>query len=279
MEAKRQETGIFEEDGRSSGPITLPTGAKVERDVAYGADPAQRMDIYLPQHATGPVLFMVHGGAWMLGDKATEPVVKNKISWLLPKGIIFVSVNYRLSPKADPLEQANDVAQALAFAQSKANSWRGDADRFVVMGHSSGAHLVSLLASDSAIGTSHGTREWLGTVAMDSQAFDVVKIMQTRHYRFYDKVFNADPDFWREASPIHRLKGSGAPMLLVCSSGREDSCAQAQDFVAKATANGRRVSVFPTALKHGDINLNLGLASNYTESVDSFFRSLGIDYK
>ena len=279
MEAKRQETGIFEEDGRSSGPITLPTGAKVERDVAYGADPAQRMDIYLPQHATGPVLFMVHGGAWMLGDKATDPVVKNKVSWLLSQGIIFVSVNYRLSPKADPLEQASDVAQALAFAQSKANSWRGDADRFVVMGHSAGAHLVSLLASDSAIGTRHGTREWLGTVALDSQAFDVVKIMQTRHYRFYDKVFKADPDFWREASPIHRLKGPGAPMLLVCSSSRENSCAQAQDFAAKATASGRQVSVLPLAMKHGDINKNLGLAGDYTDAVDSFFRSLGIDYK
>lgn len=276
MEARRQVTGVFDEEDRSSGPIALPDGAKLERDLAYGPDPAQRMDVYLPHHATGPVVFMVHGGAWMVGDKTADAVVKNKVSWLLPQGIILVSVNYRLSPGADPLQQANDVAQALAFAQSKADAWRGDSDRFVLMGHSAGAHLVALLAADPTIATRQGAREWLGAVALDSAAFDVVEIMRTRHYRFYDKVFKTDPDYWRNASPSYRIKGPGAPMLLVCSSRRKEACPQARSFATKATASGRQISVLPIALKHGEINRNLGLAGDYTESVFSFLRSLGL---
>jgi acetyl esterase/lipase len=232
----------------------------------------------LPEHAAAaPVLFMVHGGAWMVGDKATSRVVTNKMNRWVPKGFILVSVNYRMLPKADPLEQANDVAKALAFAQSKAKSWGGDPARFVLMGHSAGAHLVALLAADPGIATRQGAKPWRGTVALDSAAFDVPRIMEARHPRFYDRVFKTDPEYWRKASPIYRLSSAGAPMMLVCSSLRQDSCPQAQSFAAKATAKGGRVSVLPIALSHGEINQNLGLAGEYTKAVESFLRSIGVN--
>ena len=62
-------------------------------------------------------------------------------------GIIFVSVDYRMLPQQDALAQADDVARALAFAQSRARSWGGDPGKFILMGHSAGAHLVALLAA------------------------------------------------------------------------------------------------------------------------------------
>src|SRR5512143_5220 len=51
------------------------------RDVRYGNDDRQAMDIYLPRAAGAgmPVIFMVHGGAWRLGDKAAGSVVLNKV--------------------------------------------------------------------------------------------------------------------------------------------------------------------------------------------------------
>jgi acetyl esterase/lipase len=41
-------------------------------NVSYGADTAQRMDVYLPANRTTTdtkVLVLVHGGAWSTGDK------------------------------------------------------------------------------------------------------------------------------------------------------------------------------------------------------------------
>ncbi len=277
METRQQRNETANEAGGAREQIVLPPGARAEHDVAYGPDPAQTMDVYLPQEPSGPVLFMVHGGAWTIGDKTAGPVVKNKVAHWLPKGLILVSANYRLSPKADPLEQANDVAKALALAQSKASAWGGDPARFVVMGHSAGAHLISLLASDPAIAERQGARDWLGSIALDSAAFDVAEIMGRRHYRFYDKVFKSDPAYWRETSPIHRLSGEGAPMLAVCSSRRDDACPQARDFAAKAATKGRKVTVLPLPLTHREVNENLGVNGEYTEAVDSFLRSLGID--
>ena len=252
----------------------------VQRDIAYGANPAQRMDVYLPQHLRGaPVVFMVHGGAWRIGDKASAGVVGNKAARWLPKGIIVVSVNYRMLPEADPLTQANDVALALAKAQGLATSWGGDPSRFVLMGHSAGAHLVALLATAPDIVKQQGAKPWLGTILLDSAALDVMQIMASKHLRLYDQAFGADPDYWRAASPLHRLSGLSdkpAPLLAVCSTQRNDACPQAHGFVAKASSLGARYSVLPVDLSHREINHALGLSSAYTDSVESFIRSLGI---
>jgi arylformamidase len=266
-----------DDPGGMNGPITLPPGARVQKDVPYGPDPAQRMDVYLPAHAhAAPVIIMVHGGGWIRGDKAMSSVVQNKVARWLPKGWIVVSVNYRLVPKADPLTQAGDVAKALAVAQSKAASWGGDPARFVLMGHSAGAHLVALLAADPSLATRQGAKPWLGTVSLDSACLDVAQSMQGPHLGLYDRAFPNDPAYWHQASPQDRLTGTSGPILLVCSSYRRDSCEQARSFAAKSIRLGRRATVLPIAFTHREINQNLGLAGDYTKSVEAFLSTLGL---
>jgi len=268
--------------GRSAitdkGPFPLPAGVQVERDLAYGPDPVQKLDVYRPAHASGaPLILMVHGGGWRRGDKDFSYGVENKVTHWVGKGYVLVAVNYRMMPQANPVEQADDVARALSFAQSKAGSWGADPAKTVLMGHSSGSHLVSLIASDPTIATRQGARPWLGTVALDSAAFDVVQIMEGQHFGLYDKAFGSSPDHWREASPKYRLKGRlSAPLLAVCSSKRGDSCAQARAFAAKAESLGGHVPVLPVDLSHGEINNRLGLPGAYTEGVDAFLHSLGL---
>ena len=262
-----------------AGPVVLPAGATVERDLAFGADPAQRLDVYRPAHASGaPVILYVHGGGWRRGDKAMPQMVKNKAPHWVGKGCVFVSTNYRMLPDANVVEQADDVARALAFVQSRAASWGGDPARVIVVGHSAGAHLVALMTADGTIASRQGAQPWLATVALDSAALDMVAIMNRRHYRFYDPVFGTDANFWRDASPTHRLKTKpAAPMLMVCSSRREDSCPPAREFAAKASGLGGRVSVLPIALSHAEINDQLGLRGEYTDAVDEFLRTVGVD--
>src|SRR3954452_11730696 len=122
---------------------------------------------------------MVHGGAWMLGDKGNSGSVANKAKHWLPLGYILVSANYRMARPPNPLEQAEDVGRALAFVQANAASWGGDGSRVVLMGHSSGAHLVALLTAAPAVAARSGARQWLGTVSLDSAALDPVEIMNT----------------------------------------------------------------------------------------------------
>jgi arylformamidase len=266
-------------EGRAGrqGSVVLPPGSRVEKDLAYGDDPAQKIDVYFPADAKGaPVILMVHGGAWMIGDKANSGVVANKAARWLPKGYIVASPNYRMSRPPNPLDQADDVGRALAFVQARAASWGADPSRVVLMGHSSGAHLVALLTADPGIASRQGAKPWLGTVALDSAALNVVETMENQHARFYDMVFGSDRAHWSKASPFDRLTAAPKPMLLVCSSRRSDSCPAAQALAKKATSLGGRATVLPVALSHGSVNGDLGLANDYTASVESFLRSIGL---
>ena len=277
-------TGAAEPDGDNSdvGPRVsageLPNGVSVQHDIAYGSDPAQVMDVYRPADATNaPVLLMVHGGGWRRGDKAAEGVVLNKVKHFVPEGYIFISINYRLAPKATPPEQAGDVAQALAFAQQRAASWGGDAARFILMGHSAGANLVALVASQPDLITGHNVQPWLGTIVLDSAAYNVVTIMQSPHLSLYDPIFGKDQALWEASSPTLQLKAAPAtPMLLVCSTNRTDSCPAARDYATRASGFGGKTTLLPEPLRHGDINKQLGASGMYTNSVDGFLRALGL---
>jgi acetyl esterase/lipase len=283
MQRAQQKQGDNELDGdrnglTARGPFPLPQGVELIRDVAYGSAPVQKIDVYRPTNATNaPVIFMVHGGGWRHGDKDLLRVVKNKVDYFVPKGYIFISVGYTLLPDANPLQQADQVGKALAFAQQKARSWGGDPSRFVLMGHSAGAHLVSLISADPSIATSQGAQRWLGTVSLDSAGYDVVKVMEGHHYRLYDQAFHDDPAFWREASPFWRLKSAPAPMLLVCSTKRDDSCDQAKAFAAKIQSLNGKAQVLPMDFSHADINDLLGAPGPYTTSVEAFLHgTLGL---
>lgn len=246
--------------------------AKKAIHVSYGPSDKQTFDLYLPENPQdAPILIMVHGGAWLLGDAAASRVVDNKLRYWGGKGYIFVSVNYRLMPEADPFLQAQDVARALSKVQSVASRYRGNPDRVILMGHSAGAHLVALLSSDPAIAVAQGATRWRGTVVLDSGALDVPAIMNRKHMAFYDQVFGGKQAFWTKTSPAHAVKPDAVPMLLICSLRRKDaSCDQARAFQSRVKALGQDAPVSPEDLTHSEVNENLGLPNAYTERVNAF---------
>jgi len=257
--------------------ISSTAAAEVLKNLSYGPDKKQSLDVYIPEGAhNAPVIFMVHGGGWRYGDKNGEGIVRRKVARWLPLGWIFVSANYRLVPNADPLVQAEDVARALAFSQSQAASWGGDPGKFVVMGHSSGGHLVSLLAVQPSLAFKLGAKPWLATVSLDSAAFDVVQIMRSAtHPGLFDRAFGTDEALWIAASPSQQLSSESTPILAVCSTRRGDQpCIQAHDFAVKAGSKQVRVEVLEQDLSHSAVNNRLGLPGGYTDAVEAFITSL-----
>ena len=256
-----------------SRSFALPDGTTVYSNIPYGVNERQVMDIYSPsaQSQDAPVIFMVHGGAWRIGDKASKTVVKNKVDHWVSKGFVFISINYRLIPNAYPVEQAEDVKKALRFAQQNLGKWGGSPESIVMMGHSAGAHLVSLIAAtpDATLAP------WLGTIALDTAAYDVDKIMNANPRRLYKKAFGKEAEYWAEASPTLVINQKIRPFLAVCSSKRKDgSCEEAGRFTEKANTLGARAKLLPVNLSHRNINKKLGKNNCYTQSIDDFLISL-----
>lgn len=255
-------------------------------DLAYGSDPLQRMDVYLPgkkiDHA--PVLVMVHGGGWRRGDKKLGAALQNKLTYYTGKGFVLVSLNYRLVPQVTPVDQAHDIAQALTFIQDKASQWGADKTKVVLMGHSAGAHLVTLVTADARHTFANKALPWLGTIALDGAGVDVERSMREDQSRpllgnIYNTAFGKDPALWKAASPMAQLRSGAAPMLMVCSTTRPDRpCKQTDDFVAKARQMGIRAGTVPVARSHGEINADVGLDNDLTRAIDHFLISLGLRF-
>lgn len=278
-------------------PIRLPLGARVQQNVSYGSHRLQKLDVYIPPGNAGgmggipptiagpteagdgdgaPILFMVHGGGWQRGDKTARGTVQNKINYFLPRGYMFVSVNYRLGPEVDPATQVDDVAAALAYVQRHAANWGGDGSRIVLMGHSAGAHLVTMLTSAPEIGQRLGVEPWLGTVSLDSAAYNVVELMGNRHRSLYDRAFGNDPLFWELTSPALRLHSAPPPMLLVCSTRWAHSCQQAVAYAEAVGSFGGTITLERVALRHNDVNRRVGVPGRLTDAIVNFMRTLGL---
>ena len=270
---------LGERSQRSSKPST---GAPTWSDVAYGPDPLQRLDVYT-KTPTGkaPVLVMVHGGGWKRGDKIQGAALQNKVPYYTGKGWVVVSINYRLTPDVTPLEQADDVAAALVHVQRHAATWGGDGDKVVLMGHSAGAHLVTLVTADARQRFASRAAPWLGTVSLDGAGVDIeasmrdgvsVRLLQN----IYRDAFGNDPALWRAVSPMAQLRPGAYPMMMVCSTSRPDQpCGQTQAFVDKAQGLGVRASVLPVRLSHGEVNADVGLDNAMTRAIDRFLAGLG----
>ena len=176
---------------------------------------------------------------------------------------------------ADPLQQARDVAAAVASVQARAPHWGADPQRMVLMGHSAGAHLVALLGSAPSILADAGAMRPLGVVALDSAAMNVPAMMEHPVLPgIYDAAFGSDRGFWAAASPFHRLDRNALPMLIVCSSQRRDSCPQGKALAVKASGLGIPMQVLPEDLSHGEINHQLGQPSAYTRAVSDWIDRL-----
>jgi len=264
----------FGEEEEETKEASFSSDVRLIANVSYGTDAKERFDVYTPLHVNtnslAPVVFMVHGGAWRIGDKKSQSVVENKVNYWVKKGYIVISTNYKLLPEAPVNEQLHDVAKALGFAQEKSASWGGDKTKFIIMGHSAGAHIIALIASSNSLYTTYSITPPIAAVFLDSAVMDTPALMSAKHMRLYDPAFGTDPLYWQSLSPYHQLTTKRMPLLAVCSTKRDDSCPQAEKFIAKAATFGTKTLLLKENMSHREINKLLGEDVTYTKTVDDF---------
>lgn len=263
-------------DGAAGRAGPLPQGWREE---AYGADPRQKLDWAMPQGASGkaPLLLFVHGGGWAIGDKRSGAGQKG--AHFLRRGWAFASTNYRLVPQARVEDQAADIAAAIAYLRRQ----RGiDAERIVLMGHSAGAHLAALVATDpsylKAAGVPIGAIQ--GVVLLDGAGYDVPRQIASRANPvgdMYVQAFGRDPARQRALSPVtHTAAPNARNWLILPVSRRPEAVAQSEVLAARLTAAGAAVLVAPQPGKtHASLNRELGRPGDAsTAVVDAFLERL-----
>jgi acetyl esterase/lipase len=132
-------------------------GIEQSYDHAYGDHPRQKLDIYRTQDLAGaPVVLYVPGGGFTGGDKRQDETFFGNVGRFFAKrGVVGVTMNYRLAPESTWPSAAQDIQSAVRWIKANINSFGGDPGRLVLFGHSAGAaHAGSYLFDPDINGAS-----------------------------------------------------------------------------------------------------------------------------
>ncbi|NLE78673.1 MAG: alpha/beta hydrolase [Rhodococcus sp.] len=222
-------------------------GVRQVRDIQYAPGGRRfRLNIYHREDvpADAPVLFHVHGGGWVIGNKDQQgiPLMLEMAS----RGWVCASVNYPLSPRAVWPAHLVALKQALAWVRENIGDYGGDPGFVAVTGGSAGGHLTTMLGltandpelqpgfedadtSVQACVPHYGVYDIAGDTGIES----VVQRVDSGVLPFMLVGKGAKfPEAYRKASPMAHLRSDAPPFFVI--HGRSDSLipvAEARAFV------------------------------------------------
>jgi acetyl esterase/lipase len=195
-------------------------GLRVTRHIPFGLHPRQKMDIYNPP-ARGsarlrsetadeplPVIVFFYGGIWQFGDRADYEFIA---STLARKGFVVVVPDCRLYPDVKFPRFLDDNATVTAWVLKNISEFGGDNNAVFLMGHSSGAYNVAMLALDASQLENAGadSKRIAGVIGLaGAYEFDEFR------YPNIAEIFTG-PDVTVMYEPGHYVRQSAPPMLLV----------------------------------------------------------------
>ena len=215
-----------------------PTKFKHAIDLSYGANESQKLDVVFPKASTpAPVVVFFHGGSWRWGVKDFYRDIGEEFA---KEGVVFVLADYRLFPEVRFPSFVEDAAAAVKWTRDNVALYHGDPERIFLMGHSSGAHIVSHLAMNERYLTDVGGGfSWIkGAVGLSGPY-----TFQPSTEWLYRDVFDplaASP----KVVPITLVDGDEPPFLVL--HGRHDwlvEVKQAEDFAQRIRSKGGKVSL------------------------------------
>jgi len=200
----------------SCAPVKLvndlvPTDTfRQERDIPYGANERQRLDVYSPVNAAGPapVVVFFYGGSWRSGSR-TDYLFAGEA--LASRGFVAVIADYRLYPEVQFPDFVVDSAHAVRWTRDNVARFGGDPQRIFLMGHSAGAYNAAMLAFDASYLRDAGfdrsaVKGFIGLAG----PYDFLPVTS----QLMRGVFGY-PDTSPATQPVNFVAAGGPPVLLI----------------------------------------------------------------
>lgn len=165
-----------------------------ELDVPYGESESEKLDIYYIKRPEGekyPVLFLIHGGGFIAGDKHYR---RGLSKWIADKGFFVVNINYALAPQYRFPIGLRQVVKAFNWVGENAEKYSLDLDNMCVSGDSAGGYYSAMLA---CIATNRQLQERFGVstdlkfraAVLDCGIYDVQEALQQKIvFNLTDKI-------------------------------------------------------------------------------------------
>jgi acetyl esterase len=193
-------------------------GVKVTKDIAYGSDPRQRLDVYqIPGKSNLPIMVFFHGGGYTRGERDYSPLVHaNILTYFARNGFLGINADYRLAPAFPWPSGGEDVARVVQWVKQNAGNYGGNPERIFLFGHSAGASHVAQYVLDRRFQPGSGP------------GVSGAILMSGRYVLHYDPddpsltggvmdYFGKDPSRYESRSSASHVDESHVPIMLVLS--------------------------------------------------------------
>ncbi|WP_454651205.1 alpha/beta hydrolase [Bradyrhizobium liaoningense] len=194
-------------------------GVEVRRGIAYGTDPRQQYDLFLPNPSEGKcaAVVFVHGGAFTEGDRnRTEEIYSNVLYFFARHGVVGINVGYRLAPQACYPEATLDLASALALVHRDAPAIGVDPAKVFLMGHSAGGAHAASYAFDRGLGP-RPSHELAGLIIVSGRVRAENRPDNSNAKRVESYYQTRDAGKLSELSPVSQVDSAAPPTLVAWS--------------------------------------------------------------
>jgi acetyl esterase/lipase len=185
-------------------------GVEERQGIIFDAAHKLALDVYRPANArNAPVVVFFYGGSWKEGKRSWYRFVGQALA---RRGLVVVIPDYRKYPEVKFPAFVEDAANAVRFTRDHAGEYGGDTHAFFVMGHSAGAHIGALLATDARYLQAVGMkpRDLCGFIGL-AGPYDFAPITDAD----LKPIFDNSPAEENLAQPVNHVDGDEPPMLLL----------------------------------------------------------------
>lgn len=246
------------------------------------------LDIYYSSNIEEkkPVVVYVHWGGWAQWDKQNK--LENKIKLFESLWYVLISVNYRLSPNSYSEDEERikypihneDVASAIAWTLWNIWDYWWESDKIALLGHSAGAHIVSLIGTDETFLQQEGLsfNAISGIASIDSDGYDVIEKVLEEDDNIYKNAFGIHESDLRAASPLHNISPwNNYPDFFIWKRGSKNRQENADTFITALEEVWVSVDIVDGSIySHEGINDAIGDSEDITitPSLVDFFKNI-----
>lgn len=178
--------------------------------------PSKQLNVFSPKKAENlPVMIFLYGGSWESGKKEIYDFLGSRMA---RREVVTVIVDYPLSPEFQIEDMVKTAAQAVLWTKNNIEEYGGNPEQIFVSGHSAGAHLAAVLATNNEYFEEIGIVNPIkGGILIDPAGLDMNWFLSDypKEGKKYIKTFTEDTTVWKEYSPIYFLEDQKIPLLIL----------------------------------------------------------------
>jgi arylformamidase len=209
-------------------------------DISYADHKDQTLDLYGDTTKAAPLLVYLHGGAWKALTKAESGYGAPAF---VKKGIAFAALNFSTIPNATIDEMVGQVRQAIAFLYSESERFNFDRDQIHLVGHSSGAHMASMIAVTDWSQEFDLPADVIKSLIAVSGGYD----LEPQRLSARNDYLKLDPEAAFRNTPNHHVAHFQGSAIIAWGEGEHDEYArQGQALQTAFEQNGNSNVAMPT---------------------------------